>query len=785
VKDYDSRVLLANKTMARFYNLSVEEVTGELQSDLHRRHGADPNDIHKWLADDREVIETGQPIHLVETGTDSENRLHWFETAKYPIDIGQGRCGALVISQDITERKLAEEALRESKQLLERTFASLHDAVFIVDAETVEILDCNPAASKMFGHGRQEILGRTTAFLHVDEASLQEFRARLYPAVDEKGFLVLPESRMKRKDGTVFPTEHSVLPLENDQGQCVGWVSVVRDITHRKQTEEALRRREQDMRLIADNAPALVSYVDAEGCYRFVNKQYEEWFDMPRTEIIGKHCSDILGEAAYEAIRERVETVLSGQRVRYEEALPYMRGGPRWVIAEYVPDVDEQGRVNGFFALVTDITERKRAEQALRRSAEETARSQRMLLALSQAAQAVQRAHTSEEVFHTVGDEITKLGYQATVFTLADDREHLMVSFLTFESALVRAAERLTGLLAQDYTFPLVPGGFFQRLITEGGTAFTEGTAEPLAQALPKPVRPLVGRLADLLKWEESIVVPLKTGGEVFGLLAVTGAGLTEADVPAVTAFANQAAIALENARLYEAERSAHEQLRHLASHLRDAREQERKRVAREIHDELGQSLTALKFDISRLARQLPEGEPVLRERVAAMAALIDGSIHTVQRVSTELRPGLLDDLGLAAAIEWQVEEFAERTGIRCDLHLSEEDVRLESDMATALFRILQETLTNVARHAGANEVQVELAVDPREVVLKVRDDGRGITESEISSTQALGLLGMRERARTLGGEVTFEGVRGQGTTVTVRIPYDLTRMTRMDESEA
>jgi signal transduction histidine kinase len=153
--------------------------------------------------------------------------------------------------------------------------------------------------------------------------------------------------------------------------------------------------------------------------------------------------------------------------------------------------------------------------------------------------------------------------------------------------------------------------------------------------------------------------------------------------------------------------------------------------------------------------------------------------------VSTELRPGLLDDLGLAAAIEWQVEEFAERTGIRCDLHLSEEDVRLESGVATALFRILQETLTNVARHAGANEVQVELAVDPREVVLKVRDDGRGITESEISSTQALGLLGMRERARTLGGEVTFEGVRGQGTTVTVRIPYDLTRMTRMDESEA
>jgi signal transduction histidine kinase len=278
--------------------------------------------------------------------------------------------------------------------------------------------------------------------------------------------------------------------------------------------------------------------------------------------------------------------------------------------------------------------------------------------------------------------------------------------------------------------------------------------------------------------------IPLSVEGRVFGVLNMVGEDLREDDLAAVSIFAGQAAIALENARLYAAEHATREQLRNLASYLQEAREEERKRIAREIHDELGQSLTALKFDISRLAERLPEEEPALRERVAAMATLIDGSIHTVQRVSTELRPGLLDDLGLAAAIEWQVEEFAERTGIRFDLHLGDDDM-LESHVAIALFRILQETLTNVARHAGANKVHVELAVDPREVMLRVRDDGRGITESEISSTQALGLLGMRERARTLGGEVTFEGVRGQGTTVTVRIPCDLSRMTRIDESEA
>ena len=145
--------------------------------------------------------------------------------------------------QELAERKRVEEALRESKQLLERTFASLHDAVFIIDVATTEILDCNPAASEIFGYNREEMLGRTTAFLHVDEMALQEFRAHLYPAVEEKGFLFLPEFRMKRKDGTVFPSEHSVMPLEDEIGKRIGWVSVVRDITERKQAEERILRQ--------------------------------------------------------------------------------------------------------------------------------------------------------------------------------------------------------------------------------------------------------------------------------------------------------------------------------------------------------------------------------------------------------------------------------------------------------------------------------------------------------------------------------------------------------------
>ena len=204
--------------------------------------------------------------------------VRWEETSDYPtgkrsalvtiapILDADGICQHLVGNvHDITDRKRAEEALRENKQLLEMTFLSLHEAVFIIDATNVEILDCNTAASEIFGYSREEMLGRTTTFLHVDEASLEEFRARLYPAVEGKGYLFLPEFKMKRKDGTVFLTEHSVTPLENKHGQRIGWVSVIRDLTEIKRTETALRESEARFRDFAELLPEIVFEIDRTG----------------------------------------------------------------------------------------------------------------------------------------------------------------------------------------------------------------------------------------------------------------------------------------------------------------------------------------------------------------------------------------------------------------------------------------------------------------------------------------------------------------------------------------
>jgi len=215
--------------------------------------------------------------------------------------------------------------------------------------------------------------------------------------------------------------------------------------------------------------------------------------------------------------------------------------------------------------------------------------------------------------------------------------------------------------------------------------------------------------------------------------------------------------------------RASSEQLRNLAARLLSVREEERTRIAREVHDELGQSLTAVKMDLSWLAGRLSPGNGHLLGRIRSTLQLADSTIQSVRRISTELRPGVLD-LGLAAALEWQAREFQARTGIRCRLRLPDQGV-VAPDVSTALFRIFQEALTNIARHAGATRAEVVLKKQPDGLVLLIRDNGRGFDPANSSSSKSLGLLGMRERAAILGGRVDISSAPGKGTRVTVWIP--------------
>lgn len=228
----------------------------------------------------------------------------------------------------------------------------------------------------------------------------------------------------------------------------------------------------------------------------------------------------------------------------------------------------------------------------------------------------------------------------------------------------------------------------------------------------------------------------------------------------------------------------SHEQLRALTAYLQFVREEERTRIAREVHDELGQMLTNLKIELAWLSARLPKHRRLLQEKARQMLGHVDALAHTVRQIVTELRPGILDDFGLVAALEWQAGEFQRRTGLRCTFVSDVTREKWDGDITTALFRIFQETLTNVLRHAQATRVDVHLWQDDEMLFLEVADNGRGITPEDVANTRSVGLLGMRERAALLGGDISFTGASGRGTTVLIRLPIASDRRTGAPDHE-
>ena len=211
------------------------------------------------------------------------------------------------------------------------------------------------------------------------------------------------------------------------------------------------------------------------------------------------------------------------------------------------------------------------------------------------------------------------------------------------------------------------------------------------------------------------------------------------------------------------------EEIQKLTTHLQNIREEERTHMAREIHDVLGQQLTALKMDASWLKKNIVDDRAI--ERLAAMVGLIDETIRTVRKISSELRPGVLDDLGLIAALEWQTTEFEKNTGIRSTFHSNQSELPLDQKLATHIFRIYQEALTNVARHANATRVSSYLGITGQVLTLEVRDDGKGFDPDEARRKKRLGLVGMRERARLYGGDVTIRKNHPTGSVVILEVP--------------
>jgi signal transduction histidine kinase len=331
--------------------------------------------------------------------------------------------------------------------------------------------------------------------------------------------------------------------------------------------------------------------------------------------------------------------------------------------------------------------------------------------------------------------------------TLLDSGMNIsMVTVDTLEQFGAELSRFPPGIILSDYWLPTFDGGTVLEI------------AKQLAPDVPFIF--VTGILG-----EEVVIEMLKKGATDY-VLKTRLARLA----PAVTRALREMQQKRENRKAQERLMRSHDQLRALTGHLQFVREEERTRIAREVHDELGQSLTGLKIDLSWLLGKVAS-DRALQRKIKAMSADVDNTIQTVRRIATELRPGVLDSLGLAAAIEWQAMDFQESTGIPCEVKIEVKEAIWDREFSTTCFRIFQETLTNIIRHANATRVFVRLSQVDHELVLTVRDNGRGILEKEIIHPRSIGLIGMRERVAQVGGQVFLFGVPGRGTTVTMRVP--------------
>jgi len=238
---------------------------------------------------------------------------------------------------------------------------------------------------------------------------------------------------------------------------------------------------------------------------------------------------------------------------------------------------------------------------------------------------------------------------------------------------------------------------------------------------------------------------------------------------------------AMEKRKIQHAKRIAEdelkgsrEQLRQLFFYTQNIREEERARIAREIHDELGQQLTGLKMDVFWLGKQLQSPPAAIQDKMKGMIDLIDSTVRSVRRISSELRPGILDDLGLVAALDWQSNEFQKRTEIECRFQSETNEQHFEKNISTGIFRIFQETLTNVARHAEATKISSTLEQDNQTIILTINDNGKGFDEKQLSAKRTLGIVGMGERAAMMGGELKINSAPGKGTTTVLKVPFHL-----------
>jgi PAS domain S-box-containing protein len=605
----------------------------------------------------------------------------------------------------------------------------------------------------MFGYGPGELNGKpvTNVNYEGDNESAAQTAKRIIEELHKEGEAVY-EAHNVRKDGMPFWSRVHAVRFEHPEFGIV-FVGIHEDITERKQAEEALHRSEENFRALIENASDVISVVNADATICYASPSLERVLGYKPEDKIGKNVLDFVHpDDLPRLLASFAEIIGTPGATRSAEYRARHQNGT-WRFFESVGKSlrDETGAVM-IVANSRDTTDRKLADEQIQ--------------FLYHTTQAINQAADFHEALSIALYEICSLTgheYGEAWLPLAEGTR--LRSSLAWHVDNHRLSSFRKSSAA--FTFEMNQG--------LPGRVWASKQTEWLSDLATQPTH--VFERAELVResgLKSAIGVPILDEAQALAVLVFFSTEPRTEDLRLTALFATVAGQLGTTLRRKQAEqelKSSREQLREYNLHLQSAIEQERTRIAREIHDELGQALTAVKMDLSWMAVQCPENAASLRAKAEAMSKNISQTIKAVQRITAELRPGLLDDLGLAAAIEWQAKEFRDRCGIAVEIEFYPEDIVCDRERSTAIFRIFQEALVNIARHAQASALNVSLAMRANKLVLKVRDNGKGITPAQISNTSSFGLIGMRERVHPWGGKVKIKGIPNQGTIVLVAIP--------------
>lgn len=732
-----------------YFNPAFSKIFGYSSEEMGAKHPFDfihPDDSRRAIKRIESLLKGGPEFP-------SEYRVYHKNGKVIPIEAHsrlvqyEENSAVLSVVIDISERKQAEEALRLSEERYRTVVEQAAEGIFVAN-EAGWHIDVNSSGCKMLGYSREEILK-----LHIRDLYLPEDLDKFSRGMEElcQGAILRVERRLKCKDGSPLLVEASAKMLPDGRIQ-----AIIRDITERKAAEEALKKERDRAQQYLDVARVIFVLLDRNEKVQLINKKGCEILGYEEKAILGRNWFDhFLPENIRKSVRNSFRLLISGSidNLEYYENPVKTRSGEERIIAWHNTMLtDEKGDIRGTLSSGEDITERKKAEAALRES------EQRYALAVEAGKVGIWNWDLASDEIYLAPNLHAMLGYlpgeigsrsgEWVRLIHPEDRRKVRVALNQLLKGKSEVYESEHRKFHKDGSIRWFYGRGNAVRDENGKVAWIIGTATDITER--KQVEEELKKHRDRL--EEMVQERTARLQEINRELRreIRSRKRTEAAL-----------------------HKTGEELRRLSAHQESAREEERARIAREIHDELGQLLSILQMNLGWMEMNLGREPEALLSKIQSTSDLIGNTIKAVQRISQELRPSILDHLGFLAALNWHTKEFQTQTGIRCRLNIRVKEIQLPGDQSLALFRVFQEALTNVLRHAKASEVSIVVEEKGKNLRLSVSDNGIGIRKEPLNNLNSLGLIGIRERIHGLNGTVRITGSPSKGTRLTVSVPLE------------